>query len=204
VLEIHVDPGKRLVFAQDLEQVFAHPHQLFGAAGHRIEAAQQLLPARLGNIQQPRERGCIAVLGIRLGLPVKLCRVDVELAGQAFEERQFLIIVSVGVILQKRACGLQARDLTSVCQQRLPKCQQITCVGFRRRPLAALKQAGKQILQVRDAAHTAGPISVSGSHVARPGNRQSRTIASTMHATNGSDPTRMVRSEISGAMPLMT
>ena len=44
----------------------------------------------------------------------------------------------------------------------------------------------------------------SGNQVANPGKIQSKTIAKTMQATNGNDPVRIVRREISGAMPLIT
>jgi hypothetical protein len=37
-----------------------------------------------------------------------------------------------------------------------------------------------------------------------PGNTDRITMARIMHMTNGKEPTRILRSEMSGAMPLMT
>ena len=65
--------------------------------------------------------------------------------------------------------------------------------------------AGQEVAQNGDGwPHIASPITAVGSQVASPGKTVRITIASTMQSTKGSDPVRMVRSEMSGAMPLMT
>ena len=47
-------------------------------------------------------------------------------------------------------------------------------------------------------------ITAVGSHVAMPGKMHRMTMATTMQATKGREPFRIVFSEMSGAMPLMT
>ena len=69
------------------------------------------------------------------------------------------------------------------------------------RKLAPLEDRGQKVGQKR---HTEAPMTASGNHVAIPGKRHRMMMAMIMQATNGRDPVRMVFSEISGAIPLMT
>ena len=46
--EIGIDRGEIVAVIERVDQLLAHAHQRRGAAGRQIEAAEQLLPARLG------------------------------------------------------------------------------------------------------------------------------------------------------------
>jgi hypothetical protein len=54
--EIGVDAGEFRLVAQHAQQIGAHRHQPPGAAGSQIEAAEQLVPARLDDTKQRRQR----------------------------------------------------------------------------------------------------------------------------------------------------
>ena len=62
--EIGVHHRKIAAVRHRIEQLLAHPHQRRGAAGRKIEPAQQFLPARLGRLMH---FGCGRV--VRIGLP---------------------------------------------------------------------------------------------------------------------------------------
>ena len=67
--------------------------------------------------------------------------------------------------------------------------------------LAPFENRGQKIRQKR---HTDAPMTASGNQVAIPGKRHRMMMAMIMQATKGKDPVRMVLSEISGAIPLIT
>ena len=87
MLEIAVDDGEPAVLTHAFEKIGAHDDQRRRAAGRPIEAAKQLLPARLGGVVDLARRSFVALRAPTLDRILHTLGVGPEIVGERAEER---------------------------------------------------------------------------------------------------------------------
>ena len=124
--DVAVERGEILCGLHVSEQVGAHRDQFAGAARCAVEAADQLLPPRLGGEMQRRWRrrrpGCARQAFDRLG---ELAAVGPEIADQRLEKGPAAVGVEVVIAVEHVARHRGARRLAAAGQQRLAQFDQV-------------------------------------------------------------------------------
>ena len=148
--EVGVDRGEVVAMPHRIDQLLAHAHQRAGAAGREIEAAEQLLPARLGGLVHRRRRGVR-----RLGLPVGDGGVELGLVGaEAVRQRLEEGDARPGgqlVVFGKELAGERHAGRLAAAGQKLLAQFDETFRAHRRRGAAVARQVEQRTAAIRDA-----------------------------------------------------
>ena len=201
VPQVEVHAPQVGLLPREAQEVGAHRHQLGRGARHAVEPARELLARGLGR-RHHRTVGVARALRAvgRDGRPQRV-GIEVERVGDVAERPAAPVLVQRLVAIEDQPGQRHAAHLVARRQERLAQLGQAAGVVAARAGVAPLEERGKQVGQE---GHSLAPITRSGSPVARAGKRHSSTMATTMQPTKGSDPMRIERSGMSGAMPLMT
>ena len=148
--EVGVDGREVGPFAEHVEQLLAHAHQRGGAARREVEAAEQLLPARLGGVMQAGGRLRIGSTGVVGKRALDRGHVGAEALQQQFEEDDPAGRVEPGVGFEQARRQGHARCLALARQQR--QRQRLEPGGVGRSALRPAQPFGESGLGHRQAA----------------------------------------------------